>query len=326
MMREARSEAQRLILILGPTGVGKSDLAVALAERFGGEIVGADSRQIYRRLDIGTAKPGPEVRRRVPHHLVDFLDPAEPFDLATYQRLAERAFTDIWSRGRRPFLVGGTMQYVRAITGGWRPPAVPPDPELRHRLDERIEREGPEPLYRELIARDPGAAGIVDPVNPRRIVRALEVCLTTGRPFSSQRRAEEPTRPTLKIALTLERPALYERVDRRAEAMFAQGLLEEVATLLADGYDPHGPAFTGIGYREAIACLKGALPAEEALDRLKFATHRYIRQQSAWLRREPDLHWIDLGSGPAAAEEQAAHFIERFLSEGDRADGDGRPD
>ena len=315
------ADVQRLVLILGPTGVGKSDLAVDLAERFNGEIVGADSRQIYRRLDIGTAKPEWALRERVPHHLIDFLDPTEPFDLATYQRLAWAAFEDIWTRRGLPFLVGGTMQYVRAITAGWVLPPAEPDRALRDRLLARAERVGSATLYAELIERDPTAADFVSPSNLRRIVRALEVCLTTGAPYSRSRQSRPPDLGMLKIVLTMDRAARYDRVDHRADQMFERGLIAEVAGLLTSRYDPNSPAFTGIGYREAVACLRGELTADQARDRLKFATHRYIRQQYAWLRREPGVHWIEVRPGAEeAAREAVARLVARFLAGGRHAE------
>jgi tRNA dimethylallyltransferase len=206
---------------------------------------------------------------------------------------------------------------VRAITAGWVLPPAEPDPKVRARLEARAEREGAAALYAELLERDPEAADFVSPTNLRRIVRALEVCLTTGEPFSRSRLTRPPNLPMLKIALTMDRAALYGRVDRRADQMFERGLLAEVAGLLAAGYDPSSPAFTGIGYREAVACLRGELTAEQARDRLKFATHRYIRQQYAWLRREPGVHWIEVQPEAAeAAGEATAELVARFLAGG----------
>jgi len=231
-----------LVVLVGPTGVGKTALAVQLAQALRGEIISADSRQVYRRMDIGTAKPTPEERALARHHLIDILDPDEPFSLAEFQERAYACIADVAQRDRLPMLVGGTGQYVRAVVEGWRVPRVPPDPALRAALFAEAERDGAEALYERLIALDPGAAAFVDARNVRRVVRALEVCIRSGRPFSEQRGKTPPPYRILTIGLTMERQALYRRIDRRIDDMLAQGLVDEGRAAMI-GHYPRCPAW-----------------------------------------------------------------------------------
>jgi tRNA dimethylallyltransferase len=301
------------VVIVGPTATGKSDLAVGLAERFGGEIVNADSRQVYRCLDIGTAKPSPEVRQRIPHHLFDIVRPDEEFSVALYTRLARQAVEDIARRGRLPILVGGTGHYVWALLEGYEVPPVPPDPELRRRLRERVEQEGPEALYAELKALDPEAAARIDPRNLRRVIRALEVITKTGRKFSELGRKNPPPWDPLIIGLTLDRPKLYGRIDRRVEEMVAVGWLDEVRRLLEKGYSPDLPALTGHGYRWLIKHLKGEISLEEAVACTKSEIRNYARHQYAWFRlNDPRITWLE-ADDPNLAEKAAA-LVERHLA------------
>jgi len=301
------------VVIVGPTAPGKSDLAVGLAERFGGEIVNADSRQVYRCLNIGTAKPSPEVRQRIPHHLFDIVRPDEEFSVALYTRLARQAVEDIARRGRLPILVGGTGHYVWALLEGYEVPPVPPDPELRRRLRERVEQEGPEALYAELKALDPEAAARIDPRNLRRVIRALEVITKTGRKFSELGRKNPPPWDPLIIGLTLDRPKLYGRIDRRVEEMVAVGWLDEVRRLLEKGYSPDLPALTGHGYRWLIKHLKGEISLEEAVACTKSEIRNYARHQYAWFRlNDPRITWLE-ADDPNLAEKAAA-LVERHLA------------
>jgi len=311
--------APRLVVIVGPTAVGKTALAIELCERFGGEIVSADSRQLYRGLDIGTAKPTPEERSRVPHHLVDFLPPDRGLSLAEYQELAYQAIADIHSRGRLPFLVGGTGQYVRAVVEGWSIPRVPPQPELRRRMRREAEERGYRSLHARLAEVDPNAAARIDPRNVRRVIRALEVYEVTGRPISELQGKRSPPYRMLQLGLTMDRQALYERADRRIECMMDDGLVDEVRRLIAQGYAPSLPAMSGIGYAEVRRHLEGELSLEEAVRRMKANTRRFIRHQYNWFRLDdPQIHWIE--QGPQAVE-QAAGIIRRWLKEaaGDNA-------
>ena len=310
---EARTDGgrRRLVAIVGPTATGKSALAVALARRFDGEVVNADSRQVYVGMDIGTAKPAPTERGGVPHHLFDVARPDEPFSLGRWLDLARQALDDIWSRGRLPLLVGGTGQYVWALLEGWTVPRVPPQPELRRWLEERARREGLDALYRELERRDPAAAAFVDRRNLRRVVRALEVMEATGRPYSQQRQRCGPPVPYLAIGLWLPRDELYRRIDRRVEEMVRRGLVDEVRGLLAAGCSPDLPSMSGIGYREVCQHLRGHLGLAEAIERIKLGTHRLVRHQQNWFRRsDPRIRWLRADDPDLV--ERAAAWVEAF--------------
>lgn len=237
-----------LIAIVGPTAVGKTELAVAWAQRINGEIVSADSRQIYRKMNIGTAKPSATEQALAPHHLIDIRDPDQSFSLAEFQDLALAAIADIQARGHVPLLVGGTGQYLAAVLEGWQIPRVPPQPELRAELEQVALHEGPATLHARLAAVDPVAAARIPPTNVRRVIRALEVYLVSGEPISRlQERQPPPFRPRV-IWLHRPRAELYARADARIERMIAAGLVDEVAELLAGGYDWSLPAMSSLGY------------------------------------------------------------------------------
>ena len=304
---------RKLVAVVGPTATGKTDLALRLALAFGGEIVGADSRQVYRGMDLGTAKPTAEQRARVPHRLVDVVDPGEEFGLARYLDLAQAALDDIWSQGRRAFLVGGTGQYVWALLEGWQVPRVGPDWALRRELEERAQREGPQALHAEVAALDPEAARRLDPRNVRRVVRALEVMRRTGRPFSACQTRRPPDFTWLALGLDLPSEELYRRIDARVDAMIEAGFVEEVRGLLARGYRPDLPAMSGIGYRQVCQHLAGELSLEDAVARIKWETHRLARHQRNWFRRDDGrIHWIDASTGDPY--EEAARLLESELN------------
>ena len=308
-----QSASHLLIAIVGPTAAGKSGLALQLAQRFGGEIVNADSRLVYRRMDIGTGKPSAEELGLVPHHLVNIVDPNESYSLALYLDQASRAVQDIHGRGGLPFLVGGTGQYVWALLEGFAAPQVAPNPSLRARLERQAETEGSEALWERLQEVDPDAAERIDHRNVRRVIRALEVYHETGVPFSQARRREKPPYNSLMLGLTLERKALYHRIDRRVEAMVDGGWPQEVARLLAIGYSTDLPSMSGLGYREMAAYLSGELSLQEAVERIKTATHRFARSQYAWFRlSDPRIHWLE--ADDEGLVEQAARMVEEFLA------------
>ncbi|MBS1245648.1 MAG: tRNA delta(2)-isopentenylpyrophosphate transferase [Chloroflexi bacterium] len=283
-------QISHLFVIVGPTAVGKTALAIELARRFDGETVSADSRQIYRGMDIGTAKPTREEQARVPHHLIDIVAPDEPYTLANYQAQAYAAIDGILARGKQPFLVGGTGLYVRAIIEGLRIPRVAPNEDLRAQLAV----EDGAALYERLRVLDPDAAARIDPRNVRRTIRALEVCLTTGAKFSKLGRASPPPYHVTQIGLTLPRPELYARIDARVERMMAGGLVAEVETLVAQGYGWELPSMSGLGYREIGEYQRGQVSLDEAVANIKRDTRHFVRRQYAWFRlRDERIHWFE---------------------------------
>jgi len=289
------TELPPLVVICGPTAAGKTALALNLAEHYPIEVVSADSRQLYRLMDIGTAKPSAAEQATVPHHLLDVVWPDEPFDAAQFARLASTAITEIVARGRVPLLVGGTGLYIRALTEGLAniPPA---DLQVRAELQAEGERGGAAALYRRLVSVDPAAATTLHPHDMVRIVRALEVFTLTGQPISSWQRDHcFRTRRyrLLKLGVNLERSTLYARIDQRAAAMFAGGLLEETRALLAAGYSAEVKSLQTIGYREAVRLLNGACSPSEALSDLQQATRRYAKRQLTWFRADPQMIWVD---------------------------------
>lgn len=290
----AQGRAQPLVAIVGPTAAGKTALAIALAERLNGEIVGADSRQVYRYMDIGTAKPTAQDRARATHHLIDIVDPDQDFSLALYQDLAYEAIAGIHGRGRVPLLVGGSGLYVWAVLRGLRIPQAPPDPYLRKTLEERTRNYGIQSLVEELEKLDPEGAQSIDRRNPRRVIRALELCLTTGQPFSRLRGEAPPPYNLTIIGLTLDRVELYHRIDRRVELMIEMGLVDEVRGLLDRGYSLGLPALACPGYREVGLSLTEGLALPEGVRRTKVATHQLARRQYNWFSlKDHRIRWYD---------------------------------
>ena len=284
----------RLVAIVGPTGVGKSRLALHLAQTFNGEIVSADSRQVYRHMDIGTAKPTPRELSLIPHHLIDIANPDENFSLSQYQQLAYEAIKDIQRRDKLALLVGGSGLYVWAVLEGWGIPEVPPDPELRHSLERKAVEVGKDKLYQELMKVDPVAAQRIDPRNVRRTIRALEVYRTTKTPSSQLQYKKAPLFDILIIGLTTDRAELYGRIDLRVDEMIKQGLVAEVKNLVAMGYDLNLPAMSGIGYKQIGMFLRDKLTLAAAIQQIKFETHRFVRHQYGWFRLKDDrIKWFD---------------------------------
>jgi len=287
----------RLVAIVGPTGIGKSQLALRLAQIFNGEIVSADSRQVYRYVDIGTAKPNPEELSLVPYHLINIVNPDENFSLAQYQHLAYRAIDDIQQRNKLPLLVGGSGLYVWSVLEGWTIPQIPPDLEFRHSLEEKAAEVGQDELYQELVKVDSIAAQRIDQRNVRRVIRALEVHRSTETPLLPLQHKEAPPFQSLIVGLTTDRAELYRRIDLRVDEMITQGLVEEVKRLVNMGYDLNLPAMSGIGYKQIGLYLKGELTLGAAIQQIKSETHRFVRHQYNWFRLKDDrIQWFNIQS------------------------------
>ena len=300
-----------LVVIVGPTAVGKTDLAVYLAQEVHGEIVSADSRQIYRGMDIGTAKATREQQEQATHQLIDIVDPDETLGLAQFQELATAAIAEITARGRVPLLVGGTGQYVMAVVEGWKVPRVPPDEALRRELYRQAEVEGAEALHTRLRALDPTAADRIDARNVRRVVRALEVCLVTGEPFSEQQSKSPPPYRILILGLSLPRAELYRRIDERVEQMMDAGLEAEVRGLVAAGYGFDLPAMSGVGYGQLAPYLAGEATLDEAVAEIKRATRRFVRHQGNWFRQGDErIHWLEVEE---SLHQAAIELVRSFL-------------
>lgn len=284
-----------ILVIAGPTAAGKTGLALDLAAHHPIEIVNADSRAFYIGMDAGTAKPSLAERQRVTHHLVDIMQPDEPMSVTLFQNLAMAAIAEIQTRKHLPVVVGGSAQYLNALVEGWRVPAVPPNDTFRQEREREAVEHGVEPLLARLRDIDPVSAERTGP-NLRRIIRALEVWEATGVPFSqAQTRGEVPFR-AIEVELWLPREDLYARIDQRADAMIAHGLVDEVRSLLAAGYDPSLPSFSSIGYRQLVPAITEGTDLSEAIDRIKVDTHRLVRHQQTWFRRNPRLTRIDMTS------------------------------
>jgi len=289
----------RILYIVGPTGVGKTALAVDLAGRFGGEIIGADSRQVYRHMDIGTAKPSARERMLVPHHLLDILDPDQDFDVATFMALAQKAASDITDRSGLPIIAGGTGQYIWALHGGWRVPQPPPDSAFRRAKELEADEKGAAVLYQELNAIDPARASQIHPNNIRRVIRALEIHhVTQNLPSQmatvSDIEASADVTNTLVIGLTMERQDLYRRIDDRVDTMMSSGFLDEVKALEESGYVMGKGPLSSPGYRELGLFLAGESTLDEAVQRTKFQTHRLVRRQYSWFKQDDArIDWLD---------------------------------
>ena len=292
--------------VVGPTGVGKTALAVSLAQRFGGEVVNADSRQVYRGMTIGTAKPTAEEQAAARHHLLDIIDPPEPFGVALFLERATEAVEDIRQRGRLPIVCGGTGQYVWALAEGRGVPAVPPDPEFRAALEAEAERLGYEALHRRLAAVDPARAGALDARNVRRVIRALEIHHVSGQLPSGMRPLASEDSVALVLGLTMPREALYRRIDERVDRMMAEGFLAEVERLAEAGLPFDSGPLDSPGYRELGMHLRGELTLEEAVARVKTQTHRLARRQYGWFRpSDARIRWLD-AEDPGMVELAAA--------------------
>lgn len=312
----------KLIVILGPTASGKTDLSLKLARRFNGEIVSADSRQIYRGMNIGTGKIEADKRglqrgftrivaKGVPHYMIDIVDPDQEFTLADYKKMALAAIRDILKRGKVPFLVGGTGLYIQAVVDNLVIPKVPPNKKLRAQFEKElrianlryhkhcdrniygvnVKKKVVERWFKKLLKLDPEAIHVVDSKNPRRIIRAIEVCLATHQPFSKLREKGEPLFDVLQIGINVARSVLYKRIDQRVDKMIKEGLIEETKRLL-EKYDPSLPSMSGIGYKEIGDYLRGEISIREAVEQIKYRTHAYARRQLTWFRRDQRIKWV----------------------------------
>ena len=300
-----------LVAIVGPTAVGKTALSLALARALPLEVVSVDSRQVYRGMDIGTAKPTVGERAQICHHLIDVIEPDEEFGLARYLELARTAIQDISRRDRTPLLVGGTGQYLWALLEAWRVPAVPPDNRLRRDLAALAESHGAEALHRRLAQVDPASARRIDPRNVRRVIRALEIHQQTGLPSSQLHGQKGSPFEPLIIGLTLPRQQLYDRIDSRIERMVEHRWIAEVGALLDRGISCDMPSMASVGYRELAAYLGEDVSLAEAIRAIKTNTHRLARQQYAWFRpSDPRIHWLQPG---AEADDQAHVLLRSFL-------------
>jgi len=301
-----------LLVIVGPTGIGKSKMALQLAQAFDGEIISADSRQVYRHMDIGTAKPSREELSLISHHLINMVNPDEAFSLAQYQAQAHKAIEDIQKRHKVALLVGGSGLYIWSVLEGWGIPPVPPDQELRHSLEEKLARVGKDKLYQELVEVDPIAAHKIDPRNVRRTIRALEVHKSAGLPFSQLQHKEAPPFAKLIIGLTIDRGELYRRIDLRVDEMLERGLVTEVEKLVNMGYNFNLPAMSGIGYKQISLFLRGELTLAAAIQQIKFDTHRFVRHQYAWFRLKDDrIKWFDIQN---LEDLEIAALVNEFIS------------
>ncbi len=301
----------KLLLLAGPTAVGKSSVAMLLAERIGGEIISVDSMQVYRGLDIGTAKPSAAEQARVPHHLIDVVEINEPFDVAKFAALAQKAVAEIQSRGRVPILCGGTGLYFKAfLTGlGDAPPA---DKTLRPRLEATPLAE----LLHELEQRDPATFASIDKQNPRRVIRAVEVIRLTGKPFSQQRANwEHSTIHDSRFTIhALSRPAsdLHVRIAARVDKMFSAGLVEETRRLLEHGLAQNKTAMQAIGYRQVVEHLRGKSSLAETIELVKIKTRQFAKRQMTWFRNQPGIQWIELS--PNDSPDDAASLVQTYCT------------
>ncbi len=302
-----KNSLPKLVVVLGPTACGKSALGISLAQRFDGEIVSADSRQVYRGLDTGTAKVTPEERALVPHHLLDVADPREVYTVAQYQRDAIAAINAILERGHQPFLVGGSPHYIQAVVDHLEIPHIEPQPELRAQLESRPLAE----LLAQLEELDPQSAATIDRNNPRRVIRALEVCLVSGKPFSQQRKQADPLYCSLLLGIEWPREVLYRRIDARVDERMRQGMVQEVQRLLDEGVSHERLEALGLEYRYISRLLRGEFQSEdEMVKKLKYAIHDFTRRQMSWFRRDKRIVWVQGGD-----VERAVEVVRRFLND-----------
>ena len=301
-----KSKLHKIVVIVGPTASGKSALAVKIARKFSGEIMSADSRQVYRGMDIGTAKPTKKELAYIPHHLIDIKNPDENYTVAEYKRDAIKAINKITKKKKLPILVGGTGLYVKAVVDNLNIPEVAPDPKLRKKLEKEIEKYGLNFVFKKLIDIDPEAAYIIDPNNPRRIIRALEIAIKTKKPFSAQRKAGQPLFDFIEIGIRWPKNTLDERINKRVDLMIEEGLEGEVKNLIKK-YGRKQQSFEAIGYREIIDFFYKKIPLQDAIELIKRDTRNYAKRQMTWFNKDNRIRWIK-------NEQGAEKLIKDFLS------------
>ncbi|MDI9259161.1 tRNA (adenosine(37)-N6)-dimethylallyltransferase MiaA [Alicyclobacillus sendaiensis] len=314
------TDKKPIVCVVGPTGVGKSELSVEIARRYGGEVISADSMQIYRGMDIGTAKLRPEEMHGVPHHLLDIAHPAEKFTVAAWKRQADAVIDEMVTRGRLPVVCGGTGLYVRALLDDLDFSQTPEHAQLRAALDRRAEEEGVQALYEELRARDPERAKRIHPHDRKRIVRALEVAMVRGTGMSEDYdwTPRQGRYEALVLGITMPREALYRRIDERVEQMWRRGLVDEVRRLVEAGVPLDGTAMQAIGYKEVVAYLSGAVSEEEAIRIIQQNTRRFAKRQWSWFRRDPRVRWFSKGDDGLLSTNEMARLwacIDHFLQD-----------
>ncbi|WP_166241613.1 tRNA (adenosine(37)-N6)-dimethylallyltransferase MiaA [Paenibacillus turpanensis] len=302
-----------LLVLVGPTAVGKTALSISLAKQWNAEIISGDSMQVYRGMDIGTAKISPQEMQGVPHHLIDIHSPDEPYSAAEFQSGAEQLIADITARGKLPFIVGGTGLYIESVCYGYQFTDVQQDETYRAEMNDLADAFGTERLHELLLEADPNAAGRIHPNDRKRLIRALEVIRQTGKPLSKQdekKNKESPYNLCL-LCLTMDRAQLYARIETRIDQMVQLGLLEEVRNLLQSGYSSELPSMQGLGYKEIAAYLEGNVTLPDAVALLKRNTRRFAKRQLSWFRHMGDMHWIDVT--PPSSEEERLDQINTII-------------
>ncbi|MGZ0049655.1 tRNA (adenosine(37)-N6)-dimethylallyltransferase MiaA [Brevibacillus gelatini] len=304
---------EKLVVIIGPTAVGKTQLSLDLAQQFNGEIISGDSMQVYRGMDIGTAKAEPAELALVPHHLIDIKNPDEDYSVALFQESATRLITEINQRGRLPFIVGGTGLYIESVTHRFQFAQASQNPELREQLQRLAEAEGVEALHARLADVDPITAQRLHPNDVKRVIRALEIYESTGYKMSDfQLRAQHSPYDLVMIGLTMERAVLYERINRRVDLMIEAGLVDEVRGLLDKGYDASMVSMQGLGYKELIPYLYGEITLEKAINDIKQRTRHFAKRQLSWFRRMPEVQWFDMTD--PASQAKSVETIKQILA------------
>ncbi|MED1823974.1 tRNA (adenosine(37)-N6)-dimethylallyltransferase MiaA [Brevibacillus agri] len=306
-------QKEKLVVIIGPTAVGKTQLSLDLAQQFNGEIISGDSMQVYRGMDIGTAKAESAELALVPHHLIDIKNPDEEYSVALFQESATRLITEINQRERLPFIVGGTGLYIESVTHRFQFSQAAQDPELRERLQRLADAEGVEALHARLADVDPITAQRLHPNDVKRVIRALEIYESTGYKMSDfQLRAQHSPYDLVMIGLTMERAVLYERINRRVELMIEAGLVEEVRGLLDKGYDASMVSMQGLGYKELIPYLYGEITLEKAINDIQQRTRHFAKRQLSWFRRIPEVQWFDMTD--PAGQAKSVETIKQILA------------